>query len=109
MPGISEEALRKLKKDELIAIIQKQDVKNKRPDKHMKSLVAEVRKLTSRFAKLKCVLAISENITTVLSERLVQMKRQCWSNDQNSRRECVEIVGIPSSAHHSQLGKSLTN
>ena len=43
----------------------------------MANLVAEVRKLTSRFAKRKSELAISKNITTVLSGRLVKMEKQC--------------------------------
>ena len=71
------------------------------------NLVAEVRKLTSNFAKFEFESAISKNITTVLSERLVQTERQCWANPQYSRRECVEIVGIPSSVHHNQLEDSV--
>ena len=80
MPGFSAEALRKLNKDELIAIIQEQDVKLEKNGEHMENLVAEVRKLTSSFAKLTSELAISKNITTVLSGRLVQVERQCWAN-----------------------------
>ena len=80
MSVVSEEALKKLNKDELIAIIQEQDVKHERHEEHMENLVAEVRKLTSSFAKLESELAISKNITTVLSGRLVQMGRQCRAN-----------------------------
>ena len=80
MPGFSAEALRKLNKDELIAIIQEQDVKLEKNGEHMENLVAEVRKLTSSFAKLTSELAISKYITTVLSGRLVQVERQCWAN-----------------------------
>ena len=80
MSVVSEEALKKLNKDELIAIIQEQDVKHERHEEHMENLVAEVRKLTSSFAKLESELAISKNITTVLSGRLVQMGRQCCDN-----------------------------
>ena len=80
MPVFSAEALRKLNKDELIAIIQEQDVKLEKNGEHMENLVAEVRKLTSSFAKLTSELAISKNITTVLSGRLVQVERQCWAN-----------------------------
>ena len=71
MFGFSEEALKKLNKDELISIIQEQYAKHERHEEHMKNLVAEVRKLTSNFVKLKSELTISKNITTVLSRRLV--------------------------------------
>ena len=63
MSGFSEEALRKLNKDELIAIIQEQDGKHERHEEHMDNLVAKVRKLASSFAKVEYELAISKNIT----------------------------------------------
>ena len=59
MSGFSEEALRTLNKDELIAIIQEQAVMHERHEEHMENLFAEVRKITSSFGKLKSVLAIS--------------------------------------------------
>ena len=58
-------------------IIQEQDVTNERDEEHTKNLVTEVKKLTSNFAKLESTLAMSKNINTVLSGRLIQMERQC--------------------------------
>ena len=58
-------------------IIQEQDVTNERDEEHTKNLVKEVKKLTSNFAKLESTLAMSKNINTVLSGRLIQMERQC--------------------------------
>ena len=86
------------------AIIQEQDVKHDRNEEHVKNLVADVRKLSSSFAKLEPELVISKNITTVLSERRVQMERHLpWANVQYSRIECVGVAGIPSSVHGNQL------
>ena len=65
------------------------------------------RKLTSSFAKLESELAISKNITTAFSERLVHMEKPYWANAQYSQGECVEVVGIPSTVHHSQLKDSV--
>ena len=107
MSGFSEEALRKLNKDELITFIQEQGVKHERHEEHIENLVVEVRKLTSSFAKLESELAISKNITTVLLGRLVQMERQCWANAKYSRREYVKIVETPSSVHQNQLEDSV--
>ena len=42
----------------------------------MENLVARERKLTTWFAKLESDLAITKNINTILSERLVQIERQ---------------------------------
>ena len=35
------------------------------------------------------------------------MERQCWANAQYSKRECLEIVGIPSLVHHYQQEDSV--
>ena len=35
------------------------------------------------------------------------MERQCWANAEYSRRECVEILGIPSSVCRNQLEDSV--
>ena len=75
MSGFSEEALKKLYKDELITIVPEQDVKHGKHEEHMENLVAEVRKLTYSFSKLESELAVSKSVTTVLSKRLVQMER----------------------------------
>ena len=107
MSKFSDEALRKLKKGELITIIQEQDVKHERHEEHIENLVAEVRKLTSIFAKLNSELVISKNITTFLSKRLVQRERLCWANSQYSRTECVKVVGISSSVYQNQLENSV--
>ena len=77
MSEFSEEAVRRLNKDGLIAIIQEQDVKHQRHQNNMENLIAEVRKLTSNFEKLKSELAVSKYSTTVLSPKLVLMERQC--------------------------------
>ena len=34
---------------------------------------------------------------SVLPETLVSMEHQCWANAQYSRRECLELVGVPRS------------
>ena len=33
------------------------------------------------------------------------MERQCWANTQYSRRECVEVAGVPQSVPASDLEK----
>ena len=38
-----------------------------------------------------------------LVKQLSSVERQCWKNAQYSRRECVEVVGIPSLVEHDQF------
>ena len=40
-------------------------------------------------------LVVTERVTSELCKRVVTMERQCWANAQYSRRECLEVVGIP--------------
>ena len=80
MFGFSKKDLKKLKKDDLIVIIQEQDVKRERHEEHMGNFDEGIRKLTSSFANLKPELTISKNITistNLLSEKLAQMEGQC--------------------------------
>ena len=48
-------------------------------------------------------LAISRNVNVKLVERLVVTERKCWANEQYSRRECLEISGIPESVSGNTL------
>ena len=57
----------------------------------------EVRKLNESFQQPKSDLAITKNVNRQLQNRFVNMDRQYSANAQYIQRECVEIVGIPSS------------
>ena len=46
---------------------------------------------------------IAKSINNLLSQRVVDLERQCWANAQYSRRECLEIVGIPRSVDDNSL------
>ena len=35
-------------------------------------------------------------MNSLLSDRLTNMERQCWANALHSRRECLDVIGIPS-------------
>ena len=48
-------------------------------------------------------LTISQNVNVKLMERLVVTERKCWANEQYSRRECLEISGIPESVSDNAL------
>ena len=46
---------------------------------------------------------MQKNINNLLSQRVVDLERQCWANAQYSRRECLEIAGIPRSVDDNSL------
>ena len=36
-----------------------------------------------------------QKVNTLLNKRVIDMERQCWANAQYSRRDCLEVAGIP--------------
>ena len=42
-------------------------------------------------------------------ERVVQTERQCWANAQYSRRDTVEVVGIPLSIRDQDFESKMCN
>ena len=100
MASLTEESLSKLSKQELISMMLKMQHKMESSDT---KFAEEVRKLNESFEQLKSDLAVTKNVNNQLHNRFVNMERQCWANAQYSRRECVEIVGIPTSVADNEL------
>ena len=62
-----------------------------------------VEELVSRNTQLESSLAVTSNVNDQLLKRIIDLERQTNANSQYSRRECLEISGIPSSVGHDQL------
>ena len=53
--------------------------------------------------------SVSKTVTSLLTDQMSNVERDCWTNAQYSRRECLEVDGIPSSANIKDLeGKICT-
>ena len=63
----------------------------------------EIHNLNDNFSKLEADVKIAKNINNLLSQRVVDLERQCWANAQYYRRECLEIVSIPLSVDDNSL------
>ena len=107
----TESALSKLNKDDLIRIaldMQKtqnsilSDMRNELSD--MKNELSELRK---NYNKLEADLKVSKSVTEAMKNPIIVLERKCWSNEQCSRREYLEISGIPSDAEASKLEETL--
>ena len=66
-------------------------------------ILEEIRKLHDKFSQLESENVVVKQANSLLSKRLVDMERQCWANAQYSRRECIEVVGIPNSINNNEL------
>ena len=67
------------------------------------SLTAEFKRLNGNFQKLESDVSIVKNVNNILSKQMPSIEKQCWKNSQHSRRECVEVVGLPSSIEDKDL------
>ena len=99
MANYTEDGLDKLLKKDLISIILSQQ---RKIDQDNIGWLDEICKLND-FSKLEADVKIAKNINNLLSQRVVDLERQCWANAQYSRRECLETVGIPRSVDDNSL------
>ena len=56
----------------------------------------EISDLRSNYEKMQSELCVSRQVDSKLREQMILLERQCWSNCQYSRRECLELSGLPS-------------
>ena len=73
------------------------------------NLTTEVKDLLGYFKKLESDLAVTKNLNSKLMDRVVQTERQCWANAQYSRRDTIEVIGIPSSIRDKDLEDKVRN
>ena len=71
--------------------------------KSISDLTFEIQKLTGAVTRLDPEVSILRRVNDELKKQLISTERQCWANAQYSRRECIEVAGIPSSVSDDNL------
>ena len=97
MASYNEESLELLNKKSLVSIIL--SLQNKLETVKDK-LVEEFKQIKD---KIEADLSVTKQVNDLLVTRVTNLERQCRANAQYSRRECLEIVGIPSNVSHQNL------
>ena len=101
MAGAHTEAvINKLSKLELVQIILNTEANL---GSQIAKLTTKVKDLLAHSKKLEADVAIVRNVNSKLVERVVATERQCWENAQYSRRDTLEVVGIPMSVRGNVL------
>ena len=72
-------------------------------------LTADVKDLLGHFKKLESNLAVTKNVNSKLTDRVVQTERQCWTNAQYSCRDTIKVIGIASSIRDKDLEDKVRN
>ena len=98
----SEESLNKLRKDDLIKLVLKIQSET---DSKLDVLTKEVK---NAFQRIEAHIEVVRNANSLLVQRVVALERECYASSQYSRRECLQVVGIPQSVSNDELeGKVL--
>ena len=111
--SLSEAILKKLSKDEVINLLL--DYQNKfettltRMNTDLLGLRKDLSDLKENYIKLESELIVARQVNNKLKEHIVSLERQCWSNSQYSRRECLEITGIPDKTDQKDLENTALN
>ena len=89
----TEATLKGLNKPDLIKLVLQLESEMKSDVKEPKS---EIRDLVTQIKNVEAVVAIIfKNVNEKLVNLLIETEQQCWINAQYSRRECLEVAGIP--------------
>ena len=105
--SFSEATLKKLSKDEVINLLL--DYQNKfettltRMNTDLSGLRQDLSDLKQNYIKLESELSVARQVNNKLKEHIV------WSNSQYSRRECLEITGIPDKTDQTDLENTALN
>ena len=68
----------------------------------------DLSELRTYYEKLHPEAIITKQVNTRLCHKMKFLEYQCWANEQYSRRECLEISGVPESVTDNDLeGKVL--
>ena len=102
--ALSEAALNKLSKEEIINLAL--DYQSKF-DSKLAGIRNELSDFKKDFEKLGSNLSVARQVNSVLRERVTSLERQCWSNSQYSRRECLESTGIPETSDNNTLERTV--
>ena len=61
----------------------------------IRELTSKTRDLVIQMKKVKADVTIVKNEDQKLVNQQIKTERQSWANVQYSKRECLEVVGIP--------------
>ena len=88
--ALNEAALRKLGKEEIIKLSLEYQSKFESTISSINDIKTDLSELMKYYEKLEPDVLISKQVNTKLCDKMKFLVRQCWANQQYSRRECLE-------------------
>ena len=106
--ALNEAALRKLGKEKIIKLALEYQSKFESTLSSISDIKTDLSELRKYYEKLESDVIITKQVNTKLRDKMKFLERQCWANEQYSKRECLEISGVPESVTDNDLeGKVL--
>ena len=106
--ALNEAAVRKLGKEEIVKLALEYQSKFESTLSCINYIKTDLSKLRKYYEKLESDVIMTKQVNTKLCDKMKFLERQCWANKQYSRRECLEISGVPESVTDNDLeGKVL--
>ena len=99
-------AMAKLSREELEEYATSQDVEILQK---LDKVQNELSKVNQKITKLESELVVAKRVNDLLSERMIEMERKGYSNEQYSRKECIEISGIPDTIANNKLESTVVS
>ena len=106
---LDEAALRKLGKEEIIKLALEYQSKFDSTLSSINDIKMDLSELRKYYEKLESNVIITKQVVKTKScDKMKFLERQCWMNEQYSKRECLEILCVPESVTDDDLeGKVL--
>ena len=101
--ALNEAALRKLGKEEIINLALEYQSKFDSTLSSINDIKTDLSELRKYYEKLESDVIITKRVNTNLCDKMKFLEHQCWANEQYSRRECLEITGVPESVTDNDL------
>ena len=102
----TEQLLSKLSKDYLARLVL--DYQDKF-DSMLKTVKDNICELKTKFIALESELQVSKTVTDNVTKCIKTLERKCYENEQYSRRERLEISGIPGRIADNALEEAVLN
>ena len=91
--------LKLLKKDEIIEKFMKLQAEIQ----NIQGIYDKLESIEAKFEKLQSDISVTKTVNSRLCEEIVTLEKRCSASEQYSRRECLEIMGIPGSVKQENL------
>ena len=102
--ALSESALKKLHRDEIISLAL--DYQSKF-DSTLAGIKNKLSDLKKDYEQLRSDLSINKLLNTKLKKKVVTQERKIWNNSQCYRREYLELSGIPETIKNKDLERTV--